>query len=120
MARLRFWSPSLLSCAGLVVIPSASHVILGSSFAVPQLAPPLAQSVSGLCLWARRFQQFSLLGRHSLHPLTSRLFKNSGGLKFLGVPNPPLKSDPACIAFRSLSTSRYPGSARRLGAGVAA
>jgi len=35
-------------------------------------------------------------------------------------PNPPLKSDPACIAFHSLSTSRYPGSARRLGAGVAA
>jgi len=36
------------------------------------------------------------------------------------LPNPPLKSDPACIAFRSLSTSRYPGSAHRLGAGVAA
>jgi len=35
-------------------------------------------------------------------------------------PNPPLKSDPACIAFRSLSNSRYLGSARRLGAGGAA
>ena len=35
-------------------------------------------------------------------------------------PNPPLKSDPACIAFRSLSTFCYLGSARRLGAGVAA
>ena len=36
------------------------------------------------------------------------------------APNLSLKSDPACIAFGSLSTSRYPGSARRLGAGVAA
>jgi hypothetical protein len=34
-------------------------------------------------------------------------------------PNPPLNSDPACIAFRSLSAFRYPGSARRLGAGGA-
>jgi hypothetical protein len=31
----------------------------------------------------------------------------------------PLKSDPACIAFRSLSAFRYPGFAHRLGAGVA-
>ena len=37
-----------------------------------------------------------------------------------GAPNLSLKSDPACIAFRSLSTSRYLGSAHRLGAGVAA
>ncbi len=36
------------------------------------------------------------------------------------MPNPPLKSDPACIAFRSLSAFCYLGSARRLGAGVAA
>jgi hypothetical protein len=36
------------------------------------------------------------------------------------MPNPPLKSDPACIAFRSLSTSCYLGSAHRLGAGGAA
>ena len=34
-------------------------------------------------------------------------------------PNPPLKSDPACIAFRSLSTSRFLGSAQRFGAGGA-
>jgi hypothetical protein len=36
------------------------------------------------------------------------------------APNPPLKSGPACIASRSLSAFRYPGSAHRLGAGVAA
>jgi len=34
-------------------------------------------------------------------------------------PNLPLNSDPACIAFRSLSSSRFPGSAHRLGAGGA-
>jgi len=34
-------------------------------------------------------------------------------------PNPPLNSDPACIAFRSLSTSRFLGSVQRLGAGGA-
>jgi len=34
-----------------------------------------------------------------------------------GRPNLSLKSDPACIAFRSLSTFGCPGSAHRLGAG---
>jgi len=34
-------------------------------------------------------------------------------------PNPALNPDPACIAFRSLSTSRFLGSARRLDAGGA-
>ena len=35
------------------------------------------------------------------------------------TPNPPLNSDPACIAFRSLSTSRYLGFVQRFGAGGA-
>jgi len=34
-------------------------------------------------------------------------------------PNLLLNSDPACIVFRSLSTSRYLGFVRRLAAGVA-
>jgi hypothetical protein len=34
-------------------------------------------------------------------------------------PNPPLNSDPACTAFRSFSSSRFLGSAQRLGAGGA-
>jgi len=34
-------------------------------------------------------------------------------------PNPRLNSDPACVAIRSLSTSRFLGSVQRLGAGVA-
>ena len=35
------------------------------------------------------------------------------------LPNPPLKSDPACIAFRSLSCHVFLGFAHRLGAGGA-
>jgi len=35
------------------------------------------------------------------------------------MPNLSLNSDPACIAFRSLSTSRFLGSAQCLGAGGA-
>jgi len=38
----------------------------------------------------------------------------------LHTPNLSLNSDPACIAFRSLSAFRYLGSARRIGAGEAA
>ena len=34
-------------------------------------------------------------------------------------PNPSLNSDPACIAFRSLSASRFLGFVQRLGAGGA-
>ena len=37
----------------------------------------------------------------------------------IGRPNPSLNSDPACIAFRSLSSSRFLGSAQRLDAGGA-
>jgi len=37
-----------------------------------------------------------------------------------GLPNSPLHSDPARIAFRSLSAFRYLGFAHCLGAGVAA
>ncbi len=35
------------------------------------------------------------------------------------MPNPPLNSDPACIAFRSLSSTRFLGFVQRLGAGGA-
>ena len=40
-------------------------------------------------------------------------------IKRNAVPNLPLNPDPARIAFRSLSTSRFLGSAQRLGAGGA-
>jgi hypothetical protein len=39
--------------------------------------------------------------------------------KAMFPPNPPLNSDPACTAFRSFSSSRFLGSAQRLGAGGA-
>ncbi len=45
----------------------------------------------------------------------NRIFKN----KYFRPLNPPLKSDPACIAFRSLSASRFLGSVQRPGAGGA-
>ena len=43
----------------------------------------------------------------------------SGGFLRAGRPNLSLNSDPACIAFRSLSTSRYLGFVHRLGTGGA-
>ena len=43
---------------------------------------------------------------------------NNKSVVWLG-PNPPLNSGPACIVFRSFSTSRYLGSVQRLGAGGA-
>ena len=47
-----------------------------------------------------------------------RIF-SCGGIKMImpSPPNPALNSDPACIAFRSFSSFRFLGSARRLGAG---
>ena len=41
------------------------------------------------------------------------------GIVSNSAPNPPLNSDPARTAFRSFSSSRFLGSARRLGAGGA-
>jgi len=35
------------------------------------------------------------------------------------LPNPPLKSDPACVVFRSFSCSVFLGFVQRLGAGGA-
>jgi hypothetical protein len=50
----------------------------------------------------------------------SKRAARSGGQSLSCGPNLSLKSDPACIAFRPLSTSRYLGFVRRLGAGGAA
>ena len=55
---------------------------------------------------------------HTIAPESKRAVC-SGGLMRAGRPNPPLNSDPACIAFRPLSTSRYLGFVQRLGAGGA-
>ena len=74
----------------------------------------LGAPTPGLSLWARQ------LGS----PLSNLRPRNQacrvlGGFKLVGVPNPPLNSDPACIVFRSFFSSRYLGSAHRLGAGAA-
>ena len=55
---------------------------------------------------------------HTIAPESKRAV-GSGGFMRTGRPNPPLNLDPACIAFRSLSTSRYLGFVQRLGAGGA-
>jgi len=76
-----------------VVLSATSHGILKPSTAPPQPAPLLAQSASGLCLWARRLQQLSSLGRHSFvrsHPGTS---ETRVGFSFL-----------SCLTSRSTRT----------------
>ena len=92
----------------------------GGRFALSQPAPLSAQSGLVFAFGLVRMKAHShtvgiSFARSQPNPLGS-----SSGPQFLGVPNPPLKSDPACIAFRSLSTFRYPGFVHRLGAGVAA
>ena len=59
-----------------------------------------------------------VLRSHTFIPETGHV-ACSGGFQGFGVPNPSLNSDPACIAFRSLSTSRFLGFVQRLGAGGA-
>jgi len=43
----------------------------------------------------------------------------SGEFQFLGVPNLPLNSDPACVVLRSFSSFVFLGFAQCLGAGGA-
>jgi len=50
---------------------------------------------------------------------TKKFQSSSRATHGIGAPNPPLHSDPACIVFRSLSTSRFLGFVQRLGAGGA-
>src|ERR1035438_6235653 len=68
---------------------------------------------------------FSFWGRRHEFPLPLKQARIQarralGAPMLWARPNLALKSDPACIAFRSLSSFRYPGSAHPLGAGVAA
>jgi len=89
----------------------------------PETAEPLSSSsiLVGTLGPGSAFQAFC--STHSLHSfhIQERLAPQFGALSNfnLEVPNPPLNSDPACIAFRSLSAFRYPGSAQSLGAGGA-
>ena len=51
--------------------------------------------------------------------MNPKQFPNSHAFLSYWQPNPALHSDPACIAFRSLSASRFLGFVHRLGAGGA-
>jgi len=62
----------------------------------------------------------SMVSRSRTSAPESKRAALSGGQSLFSGSNLSLKSDPACIAFRSLSAFRYLGSAHRLGAGVAA
>jgi len=118
MAGLRFLFPSPFS-----FVPGGESFGFpwhaGCGFPLLQLPLPLAQSA-----W---FFAFGLVRLNVLPRLVGSSFArskpecpgNSGRLQFHGVPNLSLNSDPACTAFRSLSASRYLGSAQRLGAGGA-
>jgi hypothetical protein len=94
--------------------PSA-HGFLPSSKSLQRLGPQFHAITPVFSLWVRRHElplslkQAQIQARRAL-----------GAPMLWARPNLALKSDPACIVFRSLSTSRYPGSARRLGAGGAA
>ena len=61
-----------------------------------------------LSMWVERQKPQLVYARHKVMKLRP------------GAPNLSLKSDPACIAFRSLSAFRYLGFVLRLGAGGAA
>jgi len=67
-----------------------------------------------LFLWAR-WHDFSFPHIR----LQNSAFRCSSVFQRSGAPNRALHSDPACIAFRSLSATRFLGFAQRLGAGGA-
>ena len=117
MAGLRWRVPPPFSF-GLVVNPATFRGMLATSTPFPNSLHPWRNPLGSLPLGSSA--PASLLDWAAFpSPFPSGLFSNSGGLQFHGLPNPPLNSDPACIAFRSLSTSRYLGSVHRLGAGGA-
>ena len=114
---------------GSILLRSPSGLVVNQIF-IRGILAVLSPFSNSLHPWRNPLQFFTFgLARFSAHshpvgipfvrsgpdPLSS-----SSGLQFLGVPNLSLKSDPACIAFRSLSTSCYLGFVHRLGAGVAA
>src|SRR5512133_1120252 len=91
-----------------------AHGFLPSSESIQLLNLHSHAITPAISLWGRRHErslplkQAQISARRVLRSLLLRARSNS-----------PLNSDPACIAFRSLSTSRYLGFAQRLGAGGA-
>jgi len=93
----------------------AAHGFLPSSKSLQRLGLHFHAITPVFPFWGRR-HGFPL----PLKQVRIRARRAFGAPMLWARPNLALKSDPACIAFRSLSTSRYLGSAHRLGAGGAA
>src|SRR5512133_1303471 len=90
----------------------SSHGFLPSSRSLQLLSLHSHAITPAISIWGRR-HEFPL-------PLKQAQIQARRVLRLLllwAQSNSPLNSDPACIAFRSLSTSRFLGSAQRLGAG---
>ena len=92
-----------------------AHGFLPSSRSLQHFVLHVYAITPVVSLWGRR-HELSL----SLKQAQIQARRALGAPLLWARPNLALKSDPACIAFRSLSTFRYLGSAHRLGAGVAA
>ena len=122
-----------LSLNGGIALGPRVHVLLSSWFQFHQLLVAVhlhrSRFLNTLYRWRNALQLFAFgLGNMNSRSHTIAITAirakiqhgaYSGGIIWVGGPNPPLNSDPACIAFRSLSCFRYLGFVQRLGAGVA-
>ena len=98
----------------LLALQQSAHGFLPSSWSIELLGLHFHAITPVVSLWGRR-HDFSLPLKQAQIPARRVL----GSPMLWARPNLALKSDPACIAFRSLSAFRYPGFAQRLGAGGA-
>ena len=75
----------------------------------------------GLGFFSGIFLLFCQIGRYASNIRQSNRVSHSlpAPTKIQATPNLSLNSDPACIVWRALSSSRYLGFAQRLGAGGA-
>ena len=92
----------------------AAHGFLPSSRSLQRLGLHFHAITPVFPFWGRR-HEFPL----PLKQAQIRARRVLGAPMLSARPNIALNSDPACIAFRSLSTSRYLGFVHRLGAGGA-
>ena len=98
----------------LLTLHQSAHGFLPSLRPLQHLLSLLHATTPGLSLWGRR-HEFPL----SLKQAQIQSRRALGASMLKARPNLQLNSDPACIAFRSLSASRFPGFVLRLGAGGA-
>jgi len=98
----------------LLTLHQSAHGFLPSLWPLQHLLSLFHATTPSLSLWGRR-HEFPL----SLKQDQIQSRRALGASMLRARPNLQLNSDPACIAFRSLSTFRYLSFAHRLGAGGA-